>query len=74
MGARHSAGRVDGYDPQLLDMLCLAGEVGWARLSSLPRDPLNQPRLVPATPVSLFLREHAEVWQRLRQDDDSQPS
>ena len=26
--------RVDRYDPQLLDMLCLAGEVGWARLSS----------------------------------------
>src|SRR5690349_22283401 len=23
--------RMDRYEPQLLDMLCLAGEVGWAR-------------------------------------------
>src|SRR4029450_1122303 len=59
--------RMDRYDPQLLDMLCLAGEVGWARLSVPPADPLNPPRLVSATPVSLFLREHAEAWQRLRE-------
>ena len=26
--------RLDRYDPSMLDMLCLAGEVGWARLSS----------------------------------------
>jgi ATP-dependent helicase Lhr and Lhr-like helicase len=63
--------RVDGYDPQLLDMLCFAGEVGWARLSKPAADPLNQPRLVRATPVSLFLREHAETWQLLRRDDES---
>ena len=25
--------RVTGYDPTMLDMLCLAGEVGWARMS-----------------------------------------
>ena len=61
--------RVDRYDPQLLDMLCLAGEVGWARLSSPAIDPLNPPRLVPATPVALFLRENTDVWQRLRRDD-----
>jgi ATP-dependent helicase Lhr and Lhr-like helicase len=60
--------RMDAYEPQLLDMLCLAGEVGWARLSVPPADPLNRPRLVSATPVSLFLREHAEAWQRLRED------
>jgi ATP-dependent helicase Lhr and Lhr-like helicase len=61
--------RMDAYDPQLLDMLCLAGEIGWARLSNLAIDPLNPPHLVPATPVALFLREHADVWQRLRRDD-----
>ena len=43
--------RVEGYDPQLLDMLCFAGEVGWGRLSSPAIDPLNPPRLVPATPI-----------------------
>ncbi len=65
--------RMDAYNPQLLDMLCFAGEVGWARFSSPVPDPLNPPRLVPATPVALFLREHADVWQRLRRDDaDSQ--
>ncbi len=61
--------RMDGYDPQLLDMLCLAGEVGWARVSTPAIDPLSPPRLVPATPVALFLREHGDVWQRLRRDD-----
>jgi len=60
--------RMDRYDPQFLDMLCLAGEVGWARLSAPSPDPLNPPRLVSATPVSLFLREHAEIWRRLRDD------
>jgi ATP-dependent Lhr-like helicase len=61
--------RVAPYEPQMLDMLCLAGEVGWARLSS-PVDPV---RLVPATPVALFLREHGEAWQRLRGGADGDP-
>ena len=61
--------RMVPYDPQMLDMLCLAGEVGWARLSS-PTDPA---RLVPATPVALFLREHGDVWQRLRTTADCDP-
>jgi ATP-dependent Lhr-like helicase len=52
-------------------MLCLAGEVGWARLSVPPTDPLNPARLVSATPISLFLREHADVWQRLRESGDA---
>ena len=25
--------RMDRYDPSMLDMLCLSGEVGWARLT-----------------------------------------
>ncbi len=61
--------RVDGYSPQLLDMLCFAGEVGWGRLSSPGIDPLNPPRLVSATPVALFLREHGDAWQHLRTDE-----
>jgi ATP-dependent helicase Lhr and Lhr-like helicase len=56
--------RVSGYEPQLLDMLCLAGEVGWARLSSAAD--ASPACLVPATPIALFLREHADAWQRLR--------
>ena len=28
--------RLDRYEPSMLDMLCLAGEVGWGRLSAIP--------------------------------------
>src|SRR5204862_4757364 len=65
-------GRLDGYEPSLLDMLCLSGEVCWGRLSiptdaarlSEPRVRRGPPALVPATPVALFLREHAAAWHR----------
>ncbi|MCU1245588.1 MAG: ATP-dependent helicase, partial [Acidobacteria bacterium] len=53
--------RMDKYDSSLLDMLCLAGEVGWARLS-----PAGGTGPVGATPVALFLREHGPAWQALR--------
>jgi len=39
--------RMDHYDPSLLDTLCLAGEIGWAKLSS---------------GVALFPRDHADSW------------
>ena len=58
--------RVDGYDPSMLDMLCLAGEVGWGRLSHPDPAHTDPPRLAPATPIALFLREHAGAWQALR--------
>ena len=57
--------RIDGYQPSLLDTLCLTGEVGWARLSPSG----DSAQLVGATPVALFLREHAESWQALRDDE-----
>jgi len=41
-------------------MLCLSGEVGWARLSSGPT------QVVGATPIALFLRERADDWWALR--------
>jgi ATP-dependent Lhr-like helicase len=53
--------RVDGYQSSLLDTLSLTGEVGWARLS--PRDATQ---VVGATPVALFLREHADAWIALK--------
>ena len=42
--------RVEGYDPAMLDALCLTGEVAWARLSSGPT------QVVGATPIALYLR------------------
>ena len=53
--------RIDRYDPSMLDMLCLAGEVGWARLSTP-----TAASVVSATPVALFLRDHAAAWRSLR--------
>jgi ATP-dependent Lhr-like helicase len=59
--------RLDRYDPAMLDMICLAGEAGWGRLSP-PHHHQGSPAtsLVPATPIALFLREHASAWRTLR--------
>ncbi len=54
--------RVERYESSMLDMLCLSGEIGWARLSSGPT------QVVGATPIALFAREHAEAWVRLKPD------
>ena len=53
--------RIDKYDASMLDMLCLTGEVGWARLSS-------SSSVISATPIALFLRENADVWRSLREE------
>jgi ATP-dependent Lhr-like helicase len=55
--------RVDGYDAAMLDTLSLTGDIGWARLSS-PSDETTQ--MVGATPIALFLREHADAWAALK--------
>ena len=60
--------RVERYEPSMLDLLCFSGEVGWARLAPPQRVnalPGTPSRPIRATPVSLFLREHARVWQTL---------
>ena len=57
--------RLERYESSLLDTLCLTGEVGWARLSSGPA------HVVGATPIALFLREHAEDWFAVRTTNDS---
>ena len=56
--------RIDRYEPSLLDMLCLTGEVGWARLSPA------QTSVVSATPIALYVREHADAWQSLRGESE----
>lgn len=58
--------RMTDYEPQMLDMLCLAGEVGWRRLSVRSADPSSPVRLAAGTPIALFVREHADAWQHLR--------
>ncbi len=63
--------RVAGYDPRWLDALCMAGVVGWGRLSPHPAfyaaqtgDKSGGPRRVVPTsmaPITFFLREEA-LW------------
>src|SRR5262249_52735899 len=61
------AARLDRYDPAMLDMLCLTGDVAWARLSNaMSRGPSplaeeaadaasGEPtQIVGATPIALF--------------------
>jgi ATP-dependent Lhr-like helicase len=59
--------RVDGFDGSMLDLLCLAGEAAWSRFSAAAADAPDPPRLGPATPVAIFLREHADAWLSLRE-------
>jgi ATP-dependent Lhr-like helicase len=56
--------RLDRYEPSMLDLLCLTGDIAWARLSSGPT------QIVGATPIALFLREHADAWLSLRGSPD----
>jgi ATP-dependent helicase Lhr and Lhr-like helicase len=52
--------RLTAFDPSQLDLLCLTGEIGWARLSVAPT------AVASGTPIALFLREHGPLWQTLR--------
>jgi len=66
--------RMDRYDPSMLDLLCLTGEVGWARLTSSAKagDGAIEPTdIVGATPIALFLREHADTWAAARAASDA---
>jgi ATP-dependent Lhr-like helicase len=62
------ASRVERYEPAMLDMLCLTGAVAWARLSSGPT------QVVGATPIALFLREHADAWLSMTSGADPNSS
>ena len=47
---------------------CSASRARWRGRGCRPPTPTqtDPPRLAPATPIALFLREHAEAWQALR--------
>ncbi|HZL27279.1 MAG TPA: DEAD/DEAH box helicase, partial [Acidobacteriaceae bacterium] len=58
--------RVANYDPRWLDNLCLAGIIGWGRISPHPAWTATESsaprRVIPtsAAPITFFLRESAE--------------
>ncbi len=76
--------RVEGYEPDLLDQLCLSGEMMWGRLSPHPafegaeggaeseRNAARRRRVRPTrvAPVALFLREDLE-WLMPPADDET---
>jgi len=79
--------RLDRYDASMLDMLCLTGDVGWARLSASTgadesaEDEHASARVAPpptrlggTSPIALFLREHGDAWQTLRCAEDADPA
>ena len=60
--------RVDGYEPSMLDLLCYSGDAAWARVTAPPRPSaaaLLPTRPARATPVGLFIRDHATQWSAL---------
>jgi ATP-dependent Lhr-like helicase len=65
------APRVAGYDPQLLDQLCLTGAVGWGRLS--PHPATLEPGEASAAPLSRNLTKacHSERSEESRSALDS---
>ncbi len=60
-------GRIDKYRPELVDELCLTGEVGWGRLFPTKRVPDRSRPLASLTrvvPLSLFLRSDLDWLDR----------
>ena len=54
------AARVQDYEPDFIDRLCLSGRMAWGRLSLVNgsgRAPLR------SSPIALMLREHAGLWR-----------
>ena len=49
--------RLDGYEPSLLDMACLSGDVRWGRASAP-----GVLRTTSGTPIALMASEHADAW------------
>ena len=78
------AARIEAYDPEMLDQLCLSGEVMWGRLSPHPafdgadvdaesgRPAARRRRVRPTrvAPVALFLREDIE-WLMPPPDEEA---
>jgi ATP-dependent Lhr-like helicase len=59
--------RLQHYDPEWLDSLCLSGRVLWARLTP-PKPAAGKDKVAAAvrsTPIALVTRAHSAPWQKL---------
>jgi ATP-dependent Lhr-like helicase len=72
--------RIAGFDPKVLDQLCLTGAVGWGRLSPHPAtlEALTdgKRRVIPTSvaPITFFVREDADWMIPRRESADAQPT
>ncbi len=60
-------GRMAGYDPSWLDVLCMSGKIVWGRFN-LPKRILENGKKtgpVKSTPISLVPRSHVNLWRQL---------
>jgi ATP-dependent Lhr-like helicase len=70
------ARRVRDYKPEMLDQLCLTGQVGWGRLSphpaTLEATSTGARRVVPTSvaPITFFLRDEDD-WMMSKRGDES---
>jgi ATP-dependent Lhr-like helicase len=66
------SGRVEDYEPSLLDRLCLAGRIAWGRLSPPTGggSGLRSTGPLRSTPVAIFFRESQAFWGALSHTPD----
>ncbi|HMH19611.1 MAG TPA: DEAD/DEAH box helicase [Burkholderiales bacterium] len=60
------AARVQDYEPDFIDRLCLSGRIAWGRVS-----PVNGSARAPlrSSPIALMLRERAALWREPAESD-----
>jgi len=65
------AARVQSYEPDFMDRLCLSGRIAWGRVA-----PVNGSAKAPlrSSPVALMLREHAALWRGVSEADTEELS
>ncbi len=65
--------RVDRYDPEWLERLCLSGRVVWARLTPPPAVGSRRWGPVATTPIALLQRSRLLQWAALLEESPSEP-
>jgi ATP-dependent Lhr-like helicase len=66
------SGRLEEYDPALLDTLCMMGRVAWGRTGGRADGRSGGP--IRSTPIALFLRENADQWLATRNGEECELS
>jgi ATP-dependent Lhr-like helicase len=67
------AARVDRYDPEWLERLCLSGRVVWARLTPPPMTGARRWGPVATTPIALLQRSRLPQWAALLEATPTEP-